>query len=152
MTCVFVLGTVLLTVAVPGWLAWSVGLDRYRRAACRVVGVGLPGGPRAGALVTEGVGELAAEPAVFLGELAVALAGFGEPPEQGGVGGALAGGDGWRGGTAGGCAEPVDLGAQVGLVVEPGAGDPGRAGDGLEGDRGSGAVEFAQGADGLGAG
>ena len=85
----FVSGTVLLTVAVPGWLAWSVGLDRYRRAACQVVGADLPGGPRAGTLVTEGVGELAAEPAVFLGELAVALTGFGEPAKQGGVGRAL---------------------------------------------------------------
>src|SRR6516225_4924186 len=148
----FVSGTVLLMAAAGGWLALSGRLDRYRRAACGVAGIGLPRGPRAGALVAEGVGELAAEPAVFLGELAVALAGFGEPPEQGGVGGALAGGDGRGGGAAGGLAEPLDLGAQVGLVVKPGAGDAGRAGDGLEGDRGSGAVEFAQGADGLGAG
>jgi hypothetical protein len=49
-------------------------------------------------------------------------------------------------------AESFDLGAQVGLVVEPGAGDAGCAGDGFEGDRGSGPVDFAQGADGLGAG
>ena len=45
-------------------------------------------------MVAEGVCELSAEARVVLGELAVALGGFGQALPQGGVGGALAGGDG----------------------------------------------------------
>ena len=48
-----------------------------------------------GALVAEGMRELSAESRVVGGELAVALGGVGQPLPQGGVGGALAGGDGW---------------------------------------------------------
>src|ERR1039457_5242823 len=75
-----------------------------------------------------------------------------ESPRQGGPGGPLAGGDRWRWRALGGVAEAFDLGADVALGVEAGPGDSGGAGDGLEGDRGSGVVEFAQRADGLGAG
>jgi hypothetical protein len=42
--------------------------------------------------------------------------------------------------------------ADIGLAVEPGTGDLGCAGDGLEGDRGAGVVQFTERPDGLGAG
>src|SRR6266498_2407935 len=46
----------------------------------------------------------------------------------------------------------LDVGTDVGLGVEPGSGDIGGAGEGLERDWRAGAVEFAKRADGLRAG
>jgi hypothetical protein len=46
-----------------------------------VSGSGAGVASRGSALVTEGVCELLAEPLVLLGQLAVALVGFGEPPQ-----------------------------------------------------------------------
>src|SRR5690349_15032252 len=103
-----------------------------------------------GALVSEGAGELAAEPGVLVGELLVALQGGGEAGALGGAGGPLAGGDRGAGGAAG--AQLLDLVADVGLGVEPGPGDAGGCGDGGECDGRSGPVELAQGADCPGAG
>ena len=49
-------------------------------------------------------------------------------------------------------AEPADLICEVGLGVDPRAGDTGVAGDGFEGEHGAGPVEFVHRSDGLGAG
>ena len=48
-------------------------------------------------------------------------------------------------------AQAPDLVVEVGLAVEPGARDSGGIGDGFEGDRCTGSVEFVQGGEGLGA-
>jgi hypothetical protein len=140
-------------VADAAWPAAAVaaaGARLLSRCCRRGAGIGVPG--RAGAQVTQGVGELPPEPVVLLSQLAVAVAGFGEPPQQGCFGGSLASRDcrGWR--PLGDFAEALDLVADVGLGIQPRARDPGGAGDSCEGDGGSGVVEFAQGADGLGAG
>jgi DNA invertase Pin-like site-specific DNA recombinase len=55
-------------------------------------------------------------------------------------------------GSAGCLAEPLDLGAEIGLGVEPGVGNGGVVGNRLEGDRGPGVLEATQGLDGLAAG
>ena len=88
-------------------------------------------------------GVLLAEPCAFFQEAGpFGMCGF-QAAQQRGVGGALAGRDRLRAGPGGGVPEARDLGADVGLGVEPGPGHQGRGGDGLEGDRGTGAVEFA---------
>jgi hypothetical protein len=69
-----------------------------------------------------------------------------------GVGAGLLGdrpdGDGGRLGTA----EPIDLGADGVVAVEPGTGDPGRPGDGGEADGLTGAVQAPEGVGGLATG
>lgn len=93
--------------------------------------------------VTESVGEPVTEPVVFLCEPADAFGGCLQPGQQRCVGGALACGDGGGGRTPGGVAEPFNFRAEVGLGVEEGPGNAGVAGDGFEGDRGTGLVEFS---------
>jgi hypothetical protein len=88
-----------------------------------------------GAAFAESLGEGVAQPLVVGVELADALRGELKPALQGGVAAALAVGDGARRRGMGALAQPLDLGAQVGLAVEPGTGDSCFAGDGLDGDR-----------------
>jgi hypothetical protein len=68
----------------------------------------------------EGVGELAAEPGVLVGELLVAAESGGEPGAQRRVGCPLARRDG-TGGAGAACLlpQPADLVADVGLGIEP---------------------------------
>ena len=96
-----------------------------------------------GSSLAEGFGEGVAEPLVVGLQLADALCGDLEAAQQGGVGGALAVGDGRSGDGARSVAQSFDLGAQVGLAVEPGSGDAGLAGDGVEGDGLAGIVDAA---------
>src|SRR6266511_4229411 len=106
----------------------GAGPDRRRPAAHRHALV--PCWP-----AESGRADLAVRPSELLAKLPVLLpqpADLGvdglEPAPQGGVGGALAGRDRRRGGcTTRDGSEPLDLGAQVLLAVEPGAGDPGRS-------------------------
>jgi hypothetical protein len=95
------------------------------------VGMVVTGLVPARALVAEGVGELAAQPCVFIGQDADAFECGGEAGAQGRVGGSLAWGNRIGDGSA---AELLDLGADAGLGVEPGPGDPGRGGDAGERD------------------
>ena len=85
------------------------------------------------ALFSECLGERVSELAVVLLKSLVSVDGGFEPAEQRGVGGALS--IGWRGGRPplGPSPELFDLGSQVWLGVEPGAGDAGLSGDGIEG-------------------
>jgi len=78
----------------------------------------------------ERVGELVAEPGVFVGECLVALQGSGEPGAQRGVGRPLACRDGIGGCAVADAAQPLDLVTDVGLGIEPGPEDPGSGCDG----------------------
>lgn len=82
--------------------------------------------------------ESGAQAAVVGLELADPAEGGVDPLAQGGVGASLVV---WRWALRAGSpvlAESFDLGAELGLGVEPGPGDPGRSGDGVEGDGGPG--------------
>src|SRR5215470_10735654 len=104
------------------------------------------------ALSSQNLGELFAQTPVLLCQLPVALSGSFQPAQQGSIRGSLAGRDGCRGRSPGGIAEPLNLGPDIGLGVEPGPGDRCRAGDGLEGDCGALGIEGAQSLDRFGAG
>jgi hypothetical protein len=94
-------------------------------------------------LLTEGSGEVLAELFVLLGELPDAVIGGFEPAQQGRLGGALARRN-WGYGCAGaGCPQLLDLGAYVGLGVEPRPGNARLLGNGLERDRLTGSVQGA---------
>ena len=75
--------------------------------------------------LAEGVGELAAQPLVLVGEFAVAVVGDFEALSQGVVGGALRGGYRRVRLASAQAAESADLVFHVGLGVDPGAGDAG---------------------------
>src|SRR6266511_6124167 len=105
-------------------------------AARLAVRGGVGGG--CGALLSECLGELPTESVVVPGECAVAFVGGLETAQQRGVGCALAGWDGRGGRPVGGVAQSLDLGADIGLGVEPGPGDVGCACDGFECDRRAG--------------
>jgi hypothetical protein len=69
---------------------------------------------------------------IVLGELAIAMMGNFQPPQQRWIGGALLGGQRCSGCPAGQSAQALDLGFDVGLGVEPGAGDLGLTRDDLK--------------------
>jgi hypothetical protein len=76
-----------------------------------------------------------------------------EPAQQGCLGGSLSLGGQWcRGRRLSARSQGLDLGSNVLLRVEPGPGDAGLGGDGLEGDRFAGLVEAPQRAHRAGAG
>lgn len=72
--------------------------------------------------------ELTPQPLVLLGEFSVPFQDGLQACAERGVRGLLGCGDCCRGAT-GGIAEPLDLGADVGLGIQPRAGDAGVAGD-----------------------
>ena len=94
-------------------------------------------------LVAECMGEPAAELVIFLGEPANAFVGCLQPGQQGGVGGALTGGDRWRWRTPGSITKPFDFRSEVRLGIEKGPGNAGVAGDGFERNSGAAPVEFS---------
>ena len=69
--------------------------------------------------LAEGVGELAPEPLVLLGEFSVPFQDGLQTCAERGVRGSLGCGNRCRGGATGGIAESLDLGADVGLAIEP---------------------------------
>lgn len=79
---------------------------------------------------------------VFLCEAADAFGGCLQPGQQRSVGGALARGDSEVGRAPGGVAEPFKFRAEIGLGVGGNTGNARMAGDGFEGNRGAGLVEF----------
>src|SRR6266542_3156909 len=128
------------------WLhevCWSLlsrarSLSKSDGLGCVGGGSSVPAGGRVSSF-----SECLRESLAVLGQLPVPLEGGFQAGQQGGVGGALARRDRRRRCSPGGVAEAFDLGTDVGLGVEPGPGDTGGAGDGLEGDRCSCVVKFA---------
>src|SRR3954469_16207386 len=124
---------------------WSLaGSDeRGRFLGRRVVGAAEDAGRSA---LPEGEGQRFAELLVVRLQPPDAFGRGLQSPQQRGVGGALPVGNrsACRRWVASG-AEAFDLGPQVWLVVEPGPGDPGFLGDGVDGDPRSGLVHAAQG-------
>src|SRR5207248_2077628 len=92
----------------------------------------------AGAELSEGSFELTSQALVFFGEFPVAVVGDFQSLQERGFGCSLPGGCWLAWGAVAECPEPVDLVFEVWLGVEPGAGDLGCVGDGLEGDWGAG--------------
>ncbi|MCF7547340.1 hypothetical protein L3X23_00995 [Pseudonocardia sp. WMMC193] len=131
--------------------AWSAGPDDRCRLLGRRVVSAADVGP--GAAFSEGQGECLTKLAVLLLELLEPVCRALEALEQGGLGGSLPVGDrSPRGWSASPPAETFDLGSEVGLLVEPGAGDPCFAGDGVHADARAGVVHAAQCGDGAFAG
>src|SRR5437870_4505895 len=86
-------------------------------------------------------GDLVAQVVVVVGELTDALVGQGEPVAQGGVRASL---DRCRWRVERPAAEGVDLLAEFGFGIDPGAGDAGLGGDCGDGDGAAAVLEFPQ--------
>jgi hypothetical protein len=85
-------------------------------------------------LLSEGLDELRAKLPVFVGQVADALPRHVQPTQQRCVGGALSRRDSRRGCSPVQCTQPVDLGAQIGLGIQPRPGYPSVLCHRLEGD------------------
>src|SRR5439155_7474710 len=132
-------GDVMRTASSMWLLAGSD--DRGGFLSRRVVGGAEDG---RGPAFAEGQGKRFAELLVVCLQVLDAFGRGFQSPYQRGVGGALP----VRNRSAGRCgaasgAKPFDLGPQVGLVVEPGPGDLGLRGDGIDRDRRAGLVHAA---------
>lgn len=96
-------------------------------------------------MFAEDAGELLAKLLVLLGESPDAGVGGFEASKQGSVGSALTCGNRRSGFPAVRCPQSLDLRAQVRLGIQPRSGYPGPLRDGLENDRLSLRVEWAEG-------
>jgi len=117
------------------WCLRSAWSDEFHGLSVRRVVPAVPAGDVGGAVLTERAGEGVAELVVVVLEAVDALGCGLQARQQRGLGGALT--FGWDSGPrcwSVAAAEPLDLGAQVVLGVEPGPGDSGLAGETVEGD------------------
>lgn len=104
---------------------WLAGADRYRSVTGRHGFSWWPGGVRWVDCpeLPEGLLKLSADPLVFFGEFPIAVVGGFQSAQEGGFGRALPGRHRCARRAVAPCSQLLDLGADVGLGVEPGAGD-----------------------------
>jgi hypothetical protein len=124
------------------WWLFSARSNEFHRFAVRRVAAASFAEDVGDAVFAKCAGEGVPELLVVVFESADAVGGGVQALQQRGLGGALT--LGWGSGRRRGSVESLDIGAQVGLGVEPGSGDAGFAGEAVEGDGCAGGVHAPQ--------
>jgi hypothetical protein len=124
------------------WWLFSARSNEFHRFAVRRVAAASFAEDVGDAVFAKCAGEGVPELLVVVFESADAVGGGVQALQQRGLGDALT--LGWGSGRRRGSVESLDIGAQVGLGVEPGSGDAGFAGEAVEGDGCAGGVHAPQ--------